>query len=109
MTPVAVDNPEEGLARDIGRTVSVTATVESVLGPRLFTIVAGSAIAPGHDAIVHVPPPAVVPVRERTTVTATGVVRTLASIDLTHEWGSPETSLAPVADQRRRAVLVADR
>jgi|SwirhirootsSR2_FD_contig_31_16503310_length_861_multi_5_in_0_out_0_1 hypothetical protein len=70
-----------------GKEVTVTGTVASVLGPRLFTMNSGKWIDFHGDTVVITPAPLAALVNKGDAITVTGVVKPLVETTVDREWG----------------------
>ncbi|HXW07738.1 MAG TPA: hypothetical protein VD833_21090 [Vicinamibacterales bacterium] len=106
---VSVDDLEEHGSRYVGKVVNVTAEVESVFGPRMFTIDEPNWGDLDGEVLVHVPTNLAALVREDDRVTITGTMKPFVSVEFEKEWGwlDPEDGIE--ADLEAKPVLVASR
>jgi hypothetical protein len=99
------DNPQKYMEK----TISVDATIEKVLGPRLFTIDEDNWMDLDGEILAFVPTYLAALVREDDRVTITGTVRPFASVEIDREWGFLGLDDTTEVDLSRRPVLVASR
>ena len=92
----------------VGVRVSVSATVDRVLGPRLFTISDAERAVDTGSLLVLVTAPAIALVRQHTTVKITGTVRLFAPEDLAHHWGWIDEMSSDERNIDTRIMIVAD-
>ncbi|HXW07487.1 MAG TPA: hypothetical protein VD833_19785 [Vicinamibacterales bacterium] len=108
-TAVRVDQLEDNARQYIGKTVSVDAEIEDVLGPRMFTIDEPRWGDLEGEILVYVPTSLAALVREDDRVTVTGTVKSFVRSDVEREWGwiglDPEIEL----EFAKRPVIVASR
>ncbi|MGV3520539.1 hypothetical protein [Luteitalea sp.] len=106
---VAVGDLEEHATKYTGKTISVDAEVEKVLGPRLFTIDEPSWADLDGEVLVYMPSSLATLVRADDLVTITGSMQPFVQAEVEREWkwfaGEPEIN----AQLSRRPVLVASR
>lgn len=107
-TTVALGDIEENPTRYLGQMVTVTAEVQEVLGPRLFTIDERQWIDFDGEVLVMVPAPLAAMVRDDDPVTVTGTVRPLVRADIEREWGWFDEPGVDI-DFNNRAIIIADR
>jgi len=105
---VPLDEIEDRPQDFVGKTVSVDAEVEKVLGPRLFTIDEPNWADLDGEILVHVPTALAALVRPDDRVTVTGTVRAYTQGELDGEWRWFDRE-ASTADWAQRPVLVATR
>lgn len=91
-----------------GKTISVDAEVDEVLGPRVFKIDTGHWFDLGGEMLVLMPTHLAALVREDDRVTVTGTVREFVRAEFDREWGLDLTDEIDV-ELRKRHVLVASR
>ena len=104
---VTLEALETDAARYSGQTVMVDAEVDSVFGPRLFTIDARDWADLGGELLVVVPSALAAGVREHDQVTVTGTVTPFAKADLEKEWGWLPLDAHGEARMGSKPVLVA--
>ena len=107
-TTVRVGDLEEHGSKYVGQTVSVTAEIEEVFGPRLFKIDEQEWIDFDGEVLVYLPSNFAALVKEEDQVTVTGTVRMmkLPEMGLDLEWLGVDAGSAEKLT--RRPVLVAD-
>lgn len=86
-TRVKLDDLEEDSAKYVGRTISVDAEVETVLGPRLFTIDEPNWGDLDGEILVYMPSTLAALVKDDDRVTITGTVKTFVRAEVEREWG----------------------
>jgi hypothetical protein len=106
---VKVDELENNGSKYIGRQVSVTAEVETVLGPRVFTIDEPDWADLEGELLVYVPSNLAALVKENDRVTITGTVKQFVRSDFDREWGWQALSPRVEAQLTRKPVLQASR
>lgn len=84
---VPLSEIEEHGERYAGETVRVSGEVQTVLGPRLFTIDEDEWFDFDGETVVYVPAPLVALVRANATVTVAGIVHPMAAMDVIDELG----------------------
>lgn len=108
-TRVKIGELEDNPRQYTGKTVSVDAEVEEVLGPRLFTIDERNWADLDGELLVFVPTPLAAVVRDDDLITVTGVVKPFVEVDLDKEWGWLGMDKELEAEFSKRPVLVASR
>ena len=106
---VRVDDLETRGRDYTGKTISVDAEVEKVLGPRLFTIDEPDWADLDGEVLVHVPTALATLVRPDDRVTVTGTIRAYATGELDSEWRWFQDGGSTVSEWTRRPILVATR
>jgi hypothetical protein len=106
---VSIDDFEEHPQEYVGKTVSVTAQVEEVFGPRLFKIDEPSWADLDGEVLVYLPSNLAALVREDDRVTVTGTPKMFVKADIERElgWLEPDPDVEIEFDER--PVLVASR
>jgi hypothetical protein len=104
---VTLDQLEDNATNYIGKTVSVDAEVEEVLGPRVFKIDERNWADLEGELLVYVPSPLAAIVRENDRVTVTGEVKRFIAADFQNEWGWLGLDNAMEVKLGKRPVLVA--
>ena len=100
---------EETPATYIGKTISVDAEVEEVLGPRLFTIDEPNWGDLDGEILVYVPTPLAALVRDDDRITVTGQVKRFVEADFEKEWGWLGLENGLEVEFSKRPVLIASR
>jgi hypothetical protein len=108
-TRVTIDALEDQPSMYIGWTVSVDGEVETVYGPRLFTIDEPRWGDLEDEVIVYVPSALAATVREHDRVTVTGKVTQAVTSGLQSEWGWPGLDPETVVGFATTPILVATR
>lgn len=106
---VAIGDLEENPQKYIGQTLSVTAEVEEVFGPRLFKIDEQDWVDLDGEVLVHVTSPFAALIREEDRVTITGQLKMVATAELERELGWLEPDPDVEIEFATRPVLVASR
>ena len=106
---VAIGELEERSDQYIGKVVSVDAEVETVLGPRMFTIDEPGWGDLDGEVMVYMPTGLAALVREGDRVTVTGTPKAYVRADFEREWGWFEPEPDVEMELNERAVLVANR
>lgn len=106
---VQLDDLEENPNKYAGRTISVDAEVEEVLGPRLFTIDEPNWGDLDGEILVFMPSALAALVAENDRVTISGTMRPFMKTELEREWGWLDPRPEIEAEFALRPVLVAER
>jgi hypothetical protein len=106
---VSIGELEDNPTRHAGKTISVTAAVEEVLGPRLFKIDEPHWGDLDGEVLVYLPGNLAALVREGDRVTVTGTMKTLVSADLQRELGWLEPDPDVEVEFASRPALVASK
>jgi hypothetical protein len=104
---VKVDDLEDNAQKYIGKTISVDAEIEDVLGPRVFTIDEPNWGDLEGEILVYMPTSLAALVRENDRVTITGTVKPFVKADVEREWGWFGTDPGVEIKLARKPVLVA--
>jgi hypothetical protein len=104
---VKLSDVEENPSKFLGRTVSVDAEIQRVVGPRVFTIDEPNWGDLDRELLVYVPSPRAAAVREDDRVTVTGEVKPFLRADFEREWGWLGVDRGLEVDISKRPVLVA--
>jgi hypothetical protein len=107
-TRVELNDLEDNAQRYTGKTISVDAEVDEVLGPRVFKIDQGHWFNLGGEMLVIMPTHLAALVREDDRVTVTGTVKEFVRAEFDREWGFDMTDEIEV-ELKTRPVLVASR
>ena len=107
-TRVELGDLEDNAQQYRGKTISVTAEVDDVLGPRVFKIDEGQWFNLGGEMLVVMPTHLAALVNEDDRVTVTGTVKEFVRADFEREWGFDLTDEIEI-ELRTRPVLVASR
>nr|WP_239489783.1 hypothetical protein [Luteitalea sp. TBR-22] len=106
---VRLDDLESRPRDYTGKTISVDAEVEKVLGPRLFTIDEPDWADLDGEILVHVPTALAALVRPDDRVTITGTLRSYPITEFDREWRWYDSPSEAMSGWARRPVLVATR
>jgi hypothetical protein len=106
---VRLDQLEDNAQRYIGQTISVDAEVETVHGPRLFTIDEPNWGDVEGELLVYMPTDLAALVREDDRVTVTGTVKRFVKADVEREWGWLNPSDDVIVKLAAKPVLLASR
>lgn len=106
---VRVDELEEHGRKYLGKTVSVDAEVEEVLGPRVFTIDEPNWGDLDGEILVVMPTTLIALLQDDDRVTVTGTIKEFVRTDLENEWGWFDLTPDLVTKISLKPVLVADR
>jgi hypothetical protein len=106
---VKLDELEDNAQKYMGKTVSVDAEIEDVLGPRVFTIDEPNWGDLQGEILVYVPTTRAAAVRENDRVTVTGTVKPFVKTELEREWGWRGLDREVELDAQKKAVIVASR
>lgn len=106
---VTVDQLEDDATRFVGKTISVDAEVESVLGPRLFTIDERNWIDLEGELLVYMPTDLVALVKAGDLVTVTATPKTFNGDELKNEWGWMKLDEETEEKLGKKPILVASR
>lgn len=106
---VAIGELEEQSDQYIGKVVSVDAEVETVLGPRMFTIDEPGWGDLDGEVMVYMPTGLAALVREGDRVTVTGTPKAFVRAEFEREWGWIEPEPDVEVELNERAVLMASR
>jgi hypothetical protein len=106
---VKIDDLETNPKRYIGQTISVTAEVDEVFGPRLFKIDEPNWGDLDGEVLVYLPSDLAALVNEADRVTVTGTMKMFVDADLEREFGWLEPDPDIEVEFTDRPVLVADR
>jgi hypothetical protein len=106
---VRLDQLEDNPKQYTGKTISVDAEVETVHGPRLFTIDEPNWGDLEGETLVYMPSDLAALVREDDRITVTGTVRPFVKADIEREWGWLDADDEVVVELARKPVLVASR
>ena len=104
---VSVGDLEENPAKYTGKTITVTAEVDNVFGPRLFKIDEPRWADLDGEVLVYMPSNLAALVREDDRVTVTGTMKTLVGAELQRELGWLEPDPDVEVEFARRPVLAA--
>jgi hypothetical protein len=104
---VKLSDLEENPKSYVGRSISVDAEIEHVLGPRVFTIDEPNWGDLDREILVYVPSPLAAAVREDDRVTVTGEVKPFLRADVDREWGWLGVDRELEVTISKRPVLVA--
>jgi hypothetical protein len=108
-TRVKVGDLEENARQYMGKTVSVDAEVEEVLGPRLFTIDERNWGDLDGELLVLVETPLAAVVRDEDLITVSGVVKPFLEVNVDKEWGWLGMDKNLEVEFRNRPVLIASK
>ena len=106
---VRLNELEETPRKYTGKTITVDAEVEKVLGPRLFTIDEPSWADLDGEILVHMPTVLATLVRPDDRITVKGIVRPFVEAELEKEWRWFDDEIDVSLEWSRRPVLVATR
>jgi hypothetical protein len=105
---VTIDRLEDAPSQFMGQVVKVDGEVQSVLGPRLFTIDEREWMDLDGETLVMLPAPLAALVNEGAPISVTGTLRTITIGDIQKEWGWFDSTPGFSAEFEKRAVIVAD-
>lgn len=108
-TRVELDDLEDNAQQYTGKTISVDAEVDEVLGPRVFKIDEGHWFNLGGEMLVVMPTHLAALVNEDDRVTVTGTVKEFVRAEFEREWGFLGLTDEIEVELRTRPVLVASR
>jgi hypothetical protein len=106
---IKIGDLEDDPTKYVGKTISVTAEVEEVFGPRLFKIDEPNWADLDGEVLVYLPSNLAALVRENDRVTVTGTVKTMMRADLEREVGWLEADPDFELEFASRPVIVADK